>query len=217
MNMQKIAPALAGYTDDVLYGDVWVRPELSPRDRSVITVAALIATGKTAQLGGHLGRGLTNGIKPTEVAGMVTQLAFYTGWPNAVSALGEIEKVFTARKIDLATLRTATSARAPLPASDAARAATVQKNLAPVAPKFAELTNGVIFGDLWRRTDLSLRDRSLVTISALASDGGGEQLRFHIGLGLDNGLTKAQIGEALTPSGLLCRLAQGERGDRHGR
>jgi 4-carboxymuconolactone decarboxylase len=95
-------------------------------------------------------------------------------------------------------LRTATSGRAALPASDAARAATVQKNVAPVAPKFAELTNNVIFGDLWRRTDLSPRDRSLVTITALTAGGDSEQLKFHIGLGLENGLTEAQIGEVLT-------------------
>lgn len=183
--MQRIAPALADYTDDVLFGDVWLRPELSPRDRSMVTLAALIATGKTAQLSGHLGRGLTNGIKPAEVAGIVTHLAFYTGWPSAVSALTEIDKVFADRRIDAAALRGVASA-------------TVQKNFAPVAPKFAGLTNDVVFGDLWRRTDLSPRDRSLVTITALAAGGDGDQLRFHIGLGLENGLTQTQIGEALT-------------------
>ena len=196
--MQRIAPALAGYTDDTLFGDVWERPELSPRDRSVVTLSVLIATGKTAQLSGHLGRGLTNGVKPTEIAGMVTHLAFYTGWPNAVSALTEIDKVFAARKIDVAALRGGASPPAPLSASDAARATTVRNTFAQVAPKFAGLTNDVVFGDLWRRTDLSPRDRSLVTIAALAAGSDGEQLRFHIGLGLENGLTQAQIGEALT-------------------
>jgi 4-carboxymuconolactone decarboxylase len=197
-NMQAIAPGLAGYTDDVLFGDIWLRSELSPRDRSLVTLSVLIATGKTAQMPGHLGRGLTNGIKPTEVGGMVTQLAFYTGWPNAVSALNVIEEVFTHRKIDASALRTGAGTPAALPASDAARAASVQENLAPVAPKFAELTNNVIFDGLWRRTDLSPRDRSLVTIAALAAGGDGEQLRFHIGLGLENGLTQDQVGEALT-------------------
>jgi 4-carboxymuconolactone decarboxylase len=197
-NMQAIAPGLAGYTDDVLFGDVWLRPELSPRDRSLVTLSVLIATGKTAQMPGHLGRGLTNGIEPTEVAGMVTQLAFYTGWPNAVSALIAIEQVFAERKIDAAALRAVVRAPTALPASHASRAASVWKSLAPVAPKFAELTNDVIFGDLWRRTDLSPRDRRLVTIAALAAGGDGEQLRFHIGLGLENGLTEAQISEALT-------------------
>lgn len=197
-NMQAIAPGLAGYTDDVLFGDIWRRTELSPRDRSMVTLSVLIATGKTAQLPGHLGRGLSNGIKPTEVAGMVTQLAFYTGWPNAVSALNEIEKVFAERKIDLAELRAVPPLGAALPASDAARAATVEREVTPVAPKFAQLTNDVIFDDLWRRTDLSPRDRSVVTIAALAASGDTDQLAFHVRRGMENGLTRAQIAEAFT-------------------
>src|SRR6185503_19382295 len=100
-NMQAIAPALAEYTDKVLFGDVWVRPGLTPRDRSLVTVSALIATGKTPQLGGHLNRSLGNGLRPAEVAGVVTHLAFYTGWPNAVSALNVVEEVFAERKIDM--------------------------------------------------------------------------------------------------------------------
>ncbi|MBB3349468.1 carboxymuconolactone decarboxylase family protein [Sphingomonas sp. BK069] len=197
-NMQAIAPALAGYTDRVLFGDVWVRPELPPRDRSIVTLSVLIATGKTAQMTSHLGRGLDNGIKPSEVAGMVTQLAFYTGWPNAVSALNEVEKVFAERHVDLASLATMRPATAPLPGSDPARAATVSRKLDPIAPKLAELTNNVVFGDLWRRTDLSPRDRSLVTIAALAAGGDGNQLAFHVQRGLENGLTQPQIVEALT-------------------
>jgi 4-carboxymuconolactone decarboxylase len=196
--MQAIAPALAGYTDHVLFGDVWVRPDLSPRDRSLVTLSVLIASGKTAQLGGHLGRGLTNGIKPTEIAGMVTHLAFYTGWPNAVSALSEIEKVFAERKIDPATLLSPSERQAPLASSEAARAAMVNAQIAPTAPKFAELTNKVVFGDLWRRTDLSPRDRSVVTIVALAANGDSDQLGFHIRLALENGVTRREIVEAFT-------------------
>ena len=197
-NMQAIAPALAGYTDQVLFGDVWPRPELSPRDRSIVTLSVLIAMGKTAQMAGHLGRGLDNGVKPTEIAGMVTQLAFYTGWPNAVSALNEVEKVFAERHVDLATLKTVPPATAPLPPSDPERAATVDRMLGPVAPKLAQLTNEVLFADLWRRTDLVPRDRSLVTIAALAAGGDSDQLSFHVQRALDNGLTRAQIIEAFT-------------------
>ena len=103
-NMQAITPALAEYTDRVLFGDVWLRPDLTPRDRSLVTVSALIATGKTQQLGGHLNRALDNGLRPAEIAGVVTHLAFYTGWPSAVSALDVVEKVFAERKIDMAAL-----------------------------------------------------------------------------------------------------------------
>ena len=105
--MHAVAPGLADYTDEVLFGDVWVSPEFSPRDRSLVTVSVLIATGKTAQLPGHLGRALDNGVKPTEISGLVTHLAFYTGWPNAVSSLEVIEKVFSDKGVDMTALRAA--------------------------------------------------------------------------------------------------------------
>ena len=103
---QRIAPGLATLTDDVLFGDVWRRPELSPRDRSLVTISVLIATGKPAQLAGHLGRALDNGVQPSEASGLLAHLAIYCGWPSAVSALEVYEQVYTARKVDTAALRT---------------------------------------------------------------------------------------------------------------
>jgi 4-carboxymuconolactone decarboxylase len=163
---QKLAPGLAALTDDVLYGDVW-RPELSPRDRSLVTMSVLIATGKTAQLAGHLGRALDNGVKPSEASGLLAHLAVYCGWPNAVSALEVYDQVYTARKVDAMALR-AVGPRLPAPAADAARAKAVAENFGAVASKFAQFTNDVVFDDLWRRPDLSPRDRSLITIVAAA-------------------------------------------------
>ena len=81
------APKLADLTDDVLFADLWERPELSPRDRSLITVAALIALGRDAQLKGHIARALHNGISREEVAEVATHLAFYAGWPAGMSAV----------------------------------------------------------------------------------------------------------------------------------
>lgn len=103
--MQRWAPDLTRYTDEVLFGDVWRRPDLTPRDRSLATVSALIATGKTEQLGAHLGRALDNGVTPAELSGIVTHLAFYSGWPNAVSALSVMERIFADRRIDPAAVR----------------------------------------------------------------------------------------------------------------
>ena len=187
-------------TDDVLYGDVWRRPELSARDRSLVTVAVLIATGKTAQLAGHVGRALDNGLQPSEASGLLTHLAIYCGWPNAVSALEIYEQVYTARKVDTATLR-ATGQRLPVPGSDATRAKAVADEFGIVAPKFADLTNNVVFDDLWRRPDLTTRDRSLVTIAALAAMGDDDQLDVYVRRGTENGLTRAQIAEAMTHLG----------------
>ncbi len=92
--MGDFAPKLAELTDDVLFGDVWQRKELSPRDRSLITVAALIANGNTAQLSSHLNRAKTNGLSETELAEVMIHLAFYAGWPRAISAILVAKDVF---------------------------------------------------------------------------------------------------------------------------
>jgi 4-carboxymuconolactone decarboxylase len=80
------APKLLELTDQVLFGDVWERPELSPRDRSLITVAALVSLYRPEQLPGHLRRALANGLSREELAEAITHLAFYAGWPSAMSA-----------------------------------------------------------------------------------------------------------------------------------
>lgn len=88
------APKLAELTDEVLFGDVWERPELSKRDRSLVTVAALIANGNTEQLTGHLKRAKENGLSEKELAEAIIHLAFYAGWPRAMSAIRVAREVF---------------------------------------------------------------------------------------------------------------------------
>ena len=84
--IKNFVPALVDYTNDVVYGDLWERPGLSKRDRSLITVAALIATYRPEQLEPHLGRALNNGVTQEEISEIITHLAFYAGWPAAMSA-----------------------------------------------------------------------------------------------------------------------------------
>ena len=88
------APKLAELTDNVLYGDVWERPELSKRDRSLVTVAALIAMNRPEQLRSHLVKARENGVKQEELIETITHLAFYAGWPNAVTAIAVAKEVF---------------------------------------------------------------------------------------------------------------------------
>lgn len=88
------APKLAELTDDVLYGDVWERPQLSKRDRSLVTVAALIAMNRPDQLRSHLAKARENGVTQEELIETITHLAFYAGWPNAVSAIAVAKEVF---------------------------------------------------------------------------------------------------------------------------
>ena len=89
-----IAPALATYTDDVLFGDVWKRPGLSARDRSLITVTTLIALYRTNELPFHLKLALKNGVTREELTEVITHLAFYAGWPPASTAVAIARKVF---------------------------------------------------------------------------------------------------------------------------
>ena len=89
-----IAPALGDYTDNVLFGDVWKRPGLSPRDRSLITVATLVAGYRTNELPFHLKRALDNGVTREELAELITHPAFYAGWPTASTAVTIARRVF---------------------------------------------------------------------------------------------------------------------------
>jgi 4-carboxymuconolactone decarboxylase len=96
--IRPIAPKLIELSETVLYGDVWERPGLSKRDRSLITVAALIAMVRSDQLPGHLQRALDNGVTPEEIGEIITHLAFYAGWPAAMTAGRTAKKVFDERK-----------------------------------------------------------------------------------------------------------------------
>jgi 4-carboxymuconolactone decarboxylase len=92
--MGDFAPKLAQLTDDVLYGDVWARPQLSPRDRSLVTISALIAMNRPDQLRSHLARARDNGVTEEEIVESITHLAFYAGWPSAVTAVTVAREVF---------------------------------------------------------------------------------------------------------------------------
>ena len=92
--MGDIAPKLADLTDSVLFGDVWARPQLSRRDRSLVTVSALIAMNRPDQLRSHLALARQNGLTEEELVEAITHLAFYSGWPNAVTAVAVARDVF---------------------------------------------------------------------------------------------------------------------------
>jgi 4-carboxymuconolactone decarboxylase len=94
-----VAPKLAELTTEVLFGDVWERPELSKRDRSLLVIAVLTALYRTDQLRGHIGRGLDNGLTRDEIAEIITHVAFYAGWPTAVNAANVAQEVFAQRGV----------------------------------------------------------------------------------------------------------------------
>ena len=92
--IRSTVPKLAEISDTVIYGDVWERPGLSKRDRSLITVAALVALGREKQLDGHLSRALQNGVTRDEIGELITHLAFYAGWPASMTAAQIAKEVF---------------------------------------------------------------------------------------------------------------------------
>lgn len=194
-----VSPQLYTYTTELLFGEVWKRAELTPRDRSLITLSALVASGQIAQLTGHIRLGLDNGLKPSEISALITHLAFYAGWPNAMSAAGVAKQVFNERNIQSDQI--AHPADDPLtldPDSEVKRRAAVEAGVGDVAPALARYTNDVLFGDLWRQSNLSARDRSLVTVAALVAQGQAAQLPFHLNRAMDNGLSQAQAAEVVT-------------------
>jgi 4-carboxymuconolactone decarboxylase len=95
--IRDVAPKFAELTDTVLFGDVWERPELSKRDRSLITVSVLTALYRTEQLRGHVGRALDNGVTREEIIEAITHVAFYAGWPVGVNAVQVANQVFEDR------------------------------------------------------------------------------------------------------------------------
>jgi 4-carboxymuconolactone decarboxylase len=95
--VRDVVPDLIGYTEKWLFGEVWERPQLKKRDRSLIVVATLIALGRERQLVGHLNRALDNGVTKEEISEVITHLAFYAGWPAAMTAAQIAKDVFASR------------------------------------------------------------------------------------------------------------------------
>ena len=197
-DLRVVAPALEKYTQDRLMGEVWKRPGLSPRDRSVVTLAALVARNQMSEMPHYLNLALDNGVKPREVSETITHLAFYSGWANAMSAAAIARDVFAARKIGPDQLPPASPELLPLDeAAEAQRAARVAEQFGTVAPGVVHYTTDVLFRDLWLRPDLAPRDRSLVTVSALVASGQVAQIPYHLNRAMDSGMTQAQASEVL--------------------
>ena len=197
--IRRVAPALEKYTQGRLLGEVWKRPGLAPRDRSIVTLAALIARNQMIEMPYYLNLALDNGVEPREMSEIITHLAFYSGWPNAMSAVAVAKEVFAQRKIGSDQLPGASPQPLPLDeAAEAQRAARVGEQFGAVAPGVVEYTTHVLFRDLWLRPDLAPRDRSLVTVSALIASGQVAQIPYHLNRAMDHGLTQAQAAEVLT-------------------
>src|SRR3954453_21941004 len=193
-----VSPALEQYGHRRLFGDVWTRPGLTPRDRSIVTVAALIARSQPIELRFQIGLALEHGVTPREISEIITHLAFYSGWGNAMTAVHVAKDVYERHGVDAQQLPNASPELLPLDeATEARRAANVEQQMGAIVPALVQYTTDVLFRDLWLRPDLAPRDRSLVTVSALIATGQVAQITYHLNRAMDNGLTREEVGEVL--------------------
>jgi 4-carboxymuconolactone decarboxylase len=198
-DVRMVAPALEKYTQDRVLGDVWKRPGLASRDRSIVTLAALIARNQTVEMPTYFNLALDTGVKPSEISEIITHLAFYSGWSNAMSAVAVAKDVFAERNIETDQLPSASGPLLPLDeAAEAQRAERVGQQFGAAFPGIVQYTTDVLFRDLWLRPDLAPRDRSLVTVSALIASGQVAQIPYHLNRAMDNGLTQGEAAEVIT-------------------
>ncbi|HUI75493.1 MAG TPA: carboxymuconolactone decarboxylase family protein [Candidatus Acidoferrum sp.] len=197
-DIMTVVPALEKYAQGPL-ADLWKRPGLTLRDRSIVTIAALIARNQTIEMPNYFNLALDNGVKPREISEIITHLAFYSGWANALSAAAVARDVFAQRKIGADQLPPASPKLLRLDKEgEEKRATAVEQQFGKVAPGLVQNTTDVLFRDLWLRPDLAPRDRSLVTVSALIASGQFAQITYHLNRAIDNGLTLEQAGEVVT-------------------
>lgn len=164
-----------------------------------MTLAALIARNQVIGLSPELRRALDNGVKPREISEIITHLAFYSGWANAMAAVAATEIVFAERHVGRDQLPAASPPPLPLDVeAETQRAQRVEGQFGKVAPGVVQSTTDILFRDLWLRPDLAPRDRSLVTVSALVASGQVAQIPYHLGRAMNNGLTAPEAGEMLT-------------------
>jgi 4-carboxymuconolactone decarboxylase len=197
-DVRTVSPALEKYTQERLFGDVWQRPGLGPRDRSIVTLATLVARNQTIEMSSYVNLALDHGVKPREISELITHLAFYSGHANAMSAVAVTKDVFAARKIGADQLPAASPQLLTLnEAAEADRAKRIGDQFGVTFPGMVQNTTDVLFRDLWLRPDLAPRDRSLVTVSALIASGQTAQLTSHLNKAMDNGLTQGEAAEAI--------------------
>jgi 4-carboxymuconolactone decarboxylase len=165
-------------------GDPWQRTDLAPRERSIVALAALIAQNQTAQMPCHFNLALENGVEPSEISEIITHLAFFSGWANAISAAAIAKDVFVERGID-------------------------DRQLAPTLGDLFLIIDEIgvdqlvqsrhLLRGLWQRPDLTPRDRKLVTVSALIASGNVSRIPDHFMRSMDGGLLAPETWGTAAP------------------
>ncbi len=185
------SPYLRELRNSLVYGEIWERPYLSKRDRSLITIAVLQALVRD-ELAIHIPRGLDNGLTPEEISEIILHVTFYAGWPTGVQASITAAEAFEARGLTLGELP-----RAPQPETEITTPGGLSDAYAAV-PRLGALRNSLLYGDIWERPLLSKRDRSLITVAVNQALYVTNELRLHIDRALDqNGVTPQELSEVI--------------------
>ena len=211
-SMQRRLGALGTFAFDVVMGDVWARPQLSRRDRSLIVITVLATIGSSEELSLHTEVGLNHGLTRTEIEEILIQVAAYAGFPMAMAASRVIDDRF--RQLDGVDRLPERSGGAELDNDERERRAvevrqTLTAGRASTDPtedmeRLVERLGEVgriayhwAFGDVWSREELSRRDRSMVVIAILTALSRTDELAFHVPAGLNHGLTRTEIEEIM--------------------
>jgi 4-carboxymuconolactone decarboxylase len=213
------APIKKGETNDdtrtrtlhanLVLGELWQRPGLSPRDRSIVTLSVLVAKNQAHELPFYLNRALDSGVKPGEIAELITHLAFYSRLGQRHRRRCRGRAVFADRQ-DRCWPAAAGQARAAA-AGREGRSGAREDGRGKLRPDRAGRRAVHDRGPVPRplaAPGLAPRDRSLVTVSALVANGQVAQVTYHLNRAMDNGLTEAAGVRSADPAGLLCRLAE---------
>ena len=185
------SPYLRELRNSLVYGEIWERPYLSKRDRSLITIGVLQALARE-ELAIHIPRGLDNGLTPEEISEIILHVTFYAGWPTGVQASITAAEAFEERGLTLGDLP-----RAPAPETEITTPGGLSDAYAAV-PRLGALRNSLLYGDIWERPLLSKRDRSLLTVAVNQALYVTNELRLHIDRALDqNGVTPQELSEVI--------------------
>ena len=185
------SPYLRELRNSLVYGEIWERPQLSKRDRSLITIAVLQALTRE-ELAIHIPRGLDNGLTPEEISEIILHVTFYAGWPTGVQASLTAAAAFEERGLTLGDLP-----RAPQPDAEVTTPSGLSDAYKAV-PRLGALRNSLLYGNIWERPLLSKRDRSLVTVAVNQALYVTNELRLHIDRALDqNGVTPQELSEVI--------------------
>lgn len=196
-----VSPTLAEFTNSAIVNKLWQRDGLSTHDRCVITVAALIARSQTAGMAHYFNKALDSGVTAAEMSEIVLHMAFYSGWPNAFIAVSILKDIFAERGISESELPNLTPDLLPLPQAlpdNDFFMGLIDQNIRPFAPALADFSTDLLYHHVWQRPALSVRDRNLISITALIAQGLRDFLGVYMARGIAQGITREEMGEVIT-------------------